>query len=244
MDNANSVAAPLPSVKTSGLAIASLVLAICGFFTCGLTAIIGLILGIVGLCAISKRADQLKGKGIAIAGVVVSAVCIVLVPFFSIMMAIFMPALAHARVQARTAVSTNKARQICLAMMIYCDENDGRFPQVNNWPVVLAPYLNDTTVLESPFAPPHAGRAWAMNAYLDGLRLHDIKQPARTVLIFEIEPGGPPAGGVDLLPPRPQGRKGYVIGFLDGHTELVPPERLHDLIWIPDAQKQPYDIIR
>jgi uncharacterized membrane protein len=81
MDNANSVAAPLPSAKTSRLAIASLVLAVCGPFTCGLTAILGLILGIVALCAISKKADQLKGKPIAIAGIVVSAVSMIFVLF-------------------------------------------------------------------------------------------------------------------------------------------------------------------
>src|SRR4030042_476949 len=102
MDNVKSVAQPSSSVKTSGLAIASLVLAVCGIFTCGLTAIIGLILGIVGLCAIRKRADQLKGRGLAIAGIVVSAVTIVILPFIAIMMAILMPALAQARMQAKT----------------------------------------------------------------------------------------------------------------------------------------------
>jgi hypothetical protein len=244
MNNANSVAAPLPSAKTSGLAIASLVLAVCGLFTCGLTAIIGLILGIVALCAISKRTDQLKGKPLAIAGIVVSAVSIIFVLFTAFLMALLMPALTCARMQAKTAVSQNHAKQICIAMVMYCDENDGRFPPVDNWSMVLAPYLNDTNVLESPFAPPHTGRAWAMNAYLNGRRLRDIKQPARTVIIFEIEPGGPPAGGRELLPHRPRGRRGYVIGFLDGHVELVPPERLHNLIWIPGPQNQPYDIIR
>jgi hypothetical protein len=244
MDNANSVAAPLPSAKTSGLAIASLVLAVCGLFTCGLTAIIGLILGIVALCAISKRTDQLKGKPLAIAGIVVSAVSMIFVLFTAFLMALLMPALARARMQARTAVSMNHARQICIAMMMYCDENDGRFPPVNNWPVVLAPYLNDTTILESPFAPPHTGRAWAMNRHLNGRSVRDIKQPARTVLIFEIEPGGPLAGGRELLPHRPRGRRGYVIGFLDGHSEIVPPDKVRDLIWIPGPQNQPYDIIR
>ena len=243
MNNANSVAAPLPSAKTSGLAIASLILAVCGFFTCGLTAIVGLILGIVGLCAIRKRAEQLKGQGLAIAGVVVSAICIVLVPFITLMMAVLMPALAHARVQAKTVVSHNQVRQICLTMMMYCEENDGRFPPALNWPAALAPYIGDGKILESPFAP-QAGRAWAMNRNLDGRKLNDIKQPARTVLIFEARIGGPPAGGRELLPHRPRGRRGYVIGFLDGHTELIRPENLDRLIWIPGAQKQPYDIVR
>jgi hypothetical protein len=243
MNNINSVASPLPSAKTSGLAIASLILAICGFFTCGLTAIIGLILGIVGLCAISKRADQIKGQGLAIAGIVVSVFCVIFMLFIAFPMAILMPALARARMQAKDVVSMNLANQICIAMVMYCDENDGRLPPAHNWPDALDPYLGGGITLESPFAP-HAGRAWAMNKNLDGYRLRDTKQAARTVLIFEIEPGGPPAGGRELLPHRPRGRRGYVIGFLDSHTELVRPENLDKLIWITDAQKQPYDIIR
>jgi hypothetical protein len=243
MNNVKSFSQPLPSTKTSGLAIASLVLAICGLFTCGLAAFPGLILGIVALCIISKRAGQLKGNGLAIAGVVISAVTIVILPIIAFMMALLMPALASARTQGRTAVLLSNAKQICIAMYMYCDENEGRFPQVDNWPVVLAPYLGDTKILHSPFEP-HTGRAWAMNAYLNGLRLSDIKMPHRTVLIFEIRPGGPVAGGRDLLPPRPTGRRGCVIGFVDGHSEVVRRERLGELIWIPGEQKQPYDIIR
>ena len=227
--------------KTSGLAIASLILAVCGFFTCGLTAVIGLILGIVALCAIRKRAEQLKGQGLAIAGVVVSAICIVIIPLLTLMMAILMPALTNVKMHAQTTVSQTYAKQICLAMIMYCDENDGRFPPADNWPAALA--LRDTKILESPFAP-HTGRAWAMNRHLDGLKLRDIRELGRTVLIFEIEPGGPPAGGKEILPNTPQGRRGYVFGFPDGHTELVRPENLDSLIWIPGAEKQPYEIIR
>lgn len=241
MNNVKSEAVPLTTAKTSGLAIASLILAIFGFLTCGFTAIIGLILGIVALCAIKKNAQQLKGQGLAIAGIVASAISIVVVPFFVIMMAILMPSLARARTHAMTAVSLNKARQICIAMMMYCEENDGRFPPPDNWPAALTPYLGNEKILTSraitaiPVAP-EAGRAWAMNAQLSSREIRDIKQPHRVVLIFEVEPGSPPAGGRELLPEEPRGRRGYVIGFLDSHTEIVRPERLDELIWIPGTQ--------
>ena len=235
MNNIKSKAVPLTTAKTSGLAIASLILAIFGFLTCGFTAIIGLILGIVALCAIKKNAQQLKGQGLAIAGIVASAISIVVVPFITIMMAILMPSLARARTHAMTAVSLNKARQICTAMMIYCEENDGRLPPTDNWPAALIEYIGDEKILESPFAP-DAGRAWAMNAQLSGRKINDIKQPHRVVLIFEARFGSPPAGGRELLPERPRGRRGYVIGFPDSHTEIVRPEKLDQLIWIPGTQ--------
>jgi len=141
MNNVNSETQPLPSAKTSGLAIASLVLGICGIFTCGPAAIIGLILGIIGLSEISKRAEQLKGKGLAIAGIVTSAIGIVLIPV--ILMVLLMPALSRARSQGMNIVSMNNTKQICLAMEMYCDENEGSFPPAENWPDVLKPYLGN-----------------------------------------------------------------------------------------------------
>ena len=44
------------------------------------------------------------------------------------------------------------------------------------------------------------------------------------------------AGGRELLPENPRVRRGYVIGFLDGHVELVRPDRLDELIWTPGTQ--------
>ena len=234
MNNINSIAEPLPSTKTSGLAIASLVLGICGILTCGLTAIVGLILGIGGLCSINKRAEQLKGKGLAIAGIVTSAIGIVLIP--AILMALLMPALYKTRTQAMKMVSMTYAKQICLAMAMYCDDNDGRFPPAENWPVALNEYFGDKKILTSPFAP-EAGRAWAMNAHLEGWKLSDIKQPYRVVLVFESRFNSPPAGGRELLPECPRGRRGYVIGFVDGHIKCIPPERFDELIWAPPLQQ-------
>ena len=233
MDEVQSQAKPPVEAKTSGLAIASLILGICGFISCGIASIAGLILGIVGLSSISKSAGQLKGQGLAIAGVVVSAVSIVLVPLMCIMMALLMPALVRAQHQAMSAVAVNHAKQLCLAMIMYSDDNDGRFQRLDNWPKLLEPYLgHDEKILGSPFDP-KAGRAWAMNAHLDGRQRSDIDQPGRTVLVFEARFGSPPSGGRELLPEEPRGVRGYVIGFLDGHVEYVRPERLDELIWQP-----------
>ena len=97
MENLQSQSKPSVTAKTSGLAIASLILGICGLVSCGITGIVGLILGIVGLGSIRKNAGQLKGQGLAIAGIAVSAVGIVLVPIMCILIAILTPALTRAR---------------------------------------------------------------------------------------------------------------------------------------------------
>ncbi|MCG2801380.1 MAG: DUF4190 domain-containing protein [Cellulomonas sp.] len=57
--------------KTNGLAIAALVLGIAGFF-CGITGIIGVVLGIVALNQIRSGRDT--GRGLAIAGIITGAI--------------------------------------------------------------------------------------------------------------------------------------------------------------------------
>lgn len=241
MNNVKSETEQLAQAKTSGLAIASLVLGICGFFTCGLSALVGIVLGIVAIVAIKKRADQLKGRGLAAAGITVSALSFVLVPLMMIMLAILMPTVSRARTHAMAAISLSHAKQLSIAMVMYCNDHDGRFPPCDTWPDALDDYIGDKKILTSP-SDPDAGRAWAMNAQLAGRKINEIKQPHQVVLIFEAEFGSPPAGARELLPQQPRGPRGYVIAFLDGHVEIVRPDRLDNLIWIPGTQG--FEVVR
>ena len=65
------------TAKTAGLAIASLVAGILGLCTAGLGGIAGLILGIIALKKIGRSGGALRGRGLAIAGLIVS-VCTLL----------------------------------------------------------------------------------------------------------------------------------------------------------------------
>lgn len=58
----------LPSSKVSGLAVASLVLGI--FWVCGLGSILAAVFGIVSIRQINQSDGRLRGKGLAIAGLV------------------------------------------------------------------------------------------------------------------------------------------------------------------------------
>ena len=69
---------PQPPRGTNGLAIAALVLGICGFLVA--TPIIGLIFGIVSLSAVRKTGQ--KGKGMAISGIVLSGAWIAIFATF------------------------------------------------------------------------------------------------------------------------------------------------------------------
>ena len=61
--------------KNSGLAVASLVLGI--LFCVPFASIVAIILGAVALSQISKAPDQLKGRGMAIAGICLGGVSVV-----------------------------------------------------------------------------------------------------------------------------------------------------------------------
>lgn len=68
------------SKRTSGLAIASLILALCGFICLPILGpILGIIFGILAKSQIKRESGQLQGSGLATAGIVISIIAIVLV---------------------------------------------------------------------------------------------------------------------------------------------------------------------
>src|SRR5262245_35970619 len=103
-------AAPTPA-NTSGMAITSLILGFLGF--CGLTAIVGLILGIIAMVRINKSEGRLKGQGLAIAGVIISAVFLLLLP------ALLVPAARQAKAKVLSIACLANAQQINLAVIMH-----------------------------------------------------------------------------------------------------------------------------
>ena len=225
---------PVTKPPGKGLAVASLVCGIGGLPTCGLSAVAGVILGIVALVKLGK-AGATSGKGLAIAGVVVSGLGVLLIPVMAMLVAITLPAFTSARDQARKMAFMNNMNQLSVATMIYTTDQGGRLPPHQSWQEELerqghVGHIDDLTRAPSE---PEAGRAVAMNAALGGLPIDAVPSATRTVLFFECRPGSPPAGGPELLPPEPRYRGGYVIAFCDGHIEAVQPEEVGRLVWDP-----------
>ncbi len=123
---APAIQTPGLGVKTSGMAIAALVLGILSIFTCALTTIPAIILGIVSLVKIEKSGGRLTGRGFAIAGIVVP---VVMVPIIALLMGILMPALARTRQIAFRMVCGTNLSGIGRAMLIYSNDYDDEFPR-------------------------------------------------------------------------------------------------------------------
>jgi hypothetical protein len=227
--------------KTSALAVVSLICGIASPCTAGLLAIPGLVLGIVGLARIRRSGGALAGRGMAMAGIIVSIVvlffllALVLVVLLAFCYADRVETLEGPRGGIETprgaaAESMIKMSAVLQAARDYADEHDGRLPPADAFPGALAKYLD---------RPAHDAlrlsgfRRLAMNAALAGLPLTAVSEPDRTVLLFETGPDGPPVGGPSRLRPLRGPDDAYVIGFVSGRVEWVDPENLGDLIWEP-----------
>lgn len=113
-------------VKTSGLAIAALVLGICSIFCGCLLGIPSLIMGIVALGKINRSRGAIQGKGLATGAIVTSAIGIV----FSMLIlpALLFPVFARARESARKANCMSNLRECGVAIRTYCQDYDGMLP--------------------------------------------------------------------------------------------------------------------
>jgi hypothetical protein len=167
--------APEAAIKTSGLAIASLVLGLLGCF--GITAIAGLVCGIIALTQISRSQRRLGGNGLAIAGVALSGMMMVFC--IPMMAGMLLPALARAKGKAEQINCVNNLKQIVIALRIYSRDNNDRFP---------ADLLQMTNELGTPmilFCPADAGHPRPMSAAWSGVTANNITYQYLTPNAYE-----------------------------------------------------------
>ncbi len=217
--------------KTSGLAITSLVLGVLGLFTCGATALVGLVLGIVAMVKIEKSQGQMGGKGVALAGTIVSGVFLLFIPLFAAML---LPALAKAKQKATTIQCMNNVKQLNLGLVMYASDYKDQLPAGSNWCDALQQYVaSNPNVFVCRQGKAGERSHYAFNARLAGVSTRDISAPAQTVLLFETEGGWNVSGGKELLLATPRHNGVYNVGFVDGHVESVRAENMKKLRWDP-----------
>ena len=226
---------PLPAtpveVKTSSMAITSLVLGILGL--CGITALVGLVLGIVSLVKINRSGGRLSGQGLAIAGICVSGFML----FFSIpfMAALTLPALARAKQKAQAINCVNNLKQLALAVRMYAGEHKDQLPPAVTWCDAIQGGnhlggIGASRVFECP-AQPGQRCSYAFNSKLDGKKESEVDP--QTVLLFESDAGWNGSGGVSALKPHPHSTRAVNVAFADGSVHQLPISQLSTLRWDP-----------
>lgn len=226
--------APPAGPKTSGLAIAGLIVGVLGLCTFGLGGIVGLVLSIVAIRKIGRSAGGVGGRGLAVAGLIVSisTILIGLVLAAAIGGGVF-----YAMERTHDVQSLSNARMLSQCVMLYATVNKGNYPPADTWPQNLKDCggMTDDSLFVDP-NDPSAGRTFAMNRWLAGRSMSEVDDGGRTVLFFECAPGAPPTGDRSIMPDRPRRGGGYIVAFCDGHVEIVPPDGVDDLIWNPNEK--------
>jgi len=237
-------------VRTSGLAIASLVLGALGFYM-GITALAGLVLGILALFQITYSKGKVGGLKLAILGTTVSGGVILL--YGSILMT-----LPYRRDLRARKVCRDNLTRLKKAMLVYSSQYDGRYPTPNRWCDLL---VEDANVVGLTFhcravreenyrftinrTVEHSSPWFHTVEYTDpnGIR-HYVKRsnysmnpncepdsPKDVVLLFESKGGWNQYGGAELLTTENHKGKGCNILFNDGHMEFVKPKNISKLNW-------------
>ena len=157
---ADSVPPPIPGLapvsqprtspeipRTSGLAVTSLVLGILGLLTCGISSLVGFVLGIVALAKIRNSNGALGGRGVAIAGICLSVVFMLFGLLFgagivsvisntrsraqqvNMTQGPFPPqAMNRARTKAQQISCVSNLKQIGLAARMWSNDHNDTFP--------------------------------------------------------------------------------------------------------------------
>jgi competence protein ComGC len=170
---------------------------------------------------IAKSRGQLKGTGMAVAGIVVP---VVMLPVVAIFMAILMPALAKVRCEALTAVCLARQKQLGVDLQMYAADNNRQYPTADKWCDLLKPYYKDERTLICPSVEQEQ-RHYAINPQAEP------NSPSDVVLLFETKGGPNQSGGVELLTTDNHCKKGCNILFNDGSARFVPIEDIKNLRW-------------
>jgi hypothetical protein len=222
------VSQPAAATKTSGMAIASLVLGILSPLTCSVSALVGVVLGPVAMGEIQKSKGQLRGNGIALAGTIISGAFLLAIPVFA---ALLLPAFANAKGKAQTITCVNHLKTLSASTQIYESRNQNQFPPAQTWCDAIKTEVLSDTFFQCPAA--HNGERchYAFNAKLDGM---DVRQVAPdTVMFFETDGGWNVSGGRELMLESPRHHNKYIIAYADGSVHQIDRFDLGTLRWDP-----------
>jgi prepilin-type processing-associated H-X9-DG protein len=152
-------------------------------------------------------------------------------------------ALWYARGRASEVICQATLAQIGKAMMLYAKEHDGKLPDCSKWCDELSDMYGLSTSLficrEAGAIRPGSRPAeplvtdYGFNENLSGIKVSQVREAGKTVLLFEAERGQNVHGGPNRMISAPRHPDGFNFVFVDGHAETVPKGELDRLRWTP-----------
>ena len=222
--------------RISRMAIASLILGVLGLIPIGVTALFGLILGILALVKIKRSKGALGGFGLALAGTIVSGVFLLTALGVG---ALWLSTMRQMKARAPAYRCINHLSQLCWGTRMYLDDHNKCFPSAATWGDDLRSSIGAPNTFKCPLGDKNQRSHFAFNAQLSGIERSKVKAPHETVLFFEIDGGWNVSGGQELLLSRPRhpwppDKRGAVaVAFVDGHVDMITESRLQTLRWTP-----------
>ncbi len=146
------------------------------------------------------------------------------------------PALQRANLKSEAIQCMTKTKGLALAIHMYSADHQNQLPFGSNWCDAIQPYLGvgSATKFRCPSTKTTSERGdYALNQNLQGKSLSSIRDPMRTVLLFETDGGWNKTGGAETLVSKPRHGSGFVVGFTDGHVEVLRSASLAKLRWEP-----------
>lgn len=210
--------------RTSRMAVASLVLGIASFLLWLLTGLPAVILGTIALVQIRNSRGQLKGEGMAIAGIVTAGIsAFLIIPLM--LAAMLLPAVHAAREAAQRNMSMNNMKQIVIglnnymtSMREYPAPGGGTGSQLS-WRVHILPYMDHPEAtalykefhLDEPWDSPHNKSLIARMPEMYADPSVDVP-PGHTVYLAVTGPGTAFSDADDSPTPR---------DFADGASQTI-----------------------
>ncbi|NLO05451.1 MAG: hypothetical protein GX131_06425 [candidate division WS1 bacterium] len=115
-------------------------------------------------------------------------------------------------------------RQLALAVLMYCQDYDERFPPADRWCSVTYPYTRNREIHHCP--EDDTPFSYAFNYKLSRQTLSAVERPAETIGLYESEIGKgdafdwPDYPGSSIPDPA-RHRGGNYYAFIDGHVSLL-----------------------
>lgn len=139
--------------------------------------------------------------------------------------AILFPVLASARVAAKRSLGLTNMKQIDLAALLYANDNDDCLPPDMSSARAFRPYLAAYARNPEIFASVNpVGGEILGNAKLSGKSTRKLSDPETTLLAYDEKPWFSDRG---------------IVGFADGHAQVVPFTRISALLAVQPFRATP-----